>query len=73
VTVTNDRLPRPVDGTLTLDGSSIVLAADGVPSTYSIPLPPLIQGLSYDSLTVSRDSAELHFSLGPGRLRAPTN
>lgn len=71
VTIRDPRLPQEVTGEMTLEGRSIVVSADGVPQTYTIRLPRLVRGISYDSLTIGEDRAELTFSVAAGTLAAP--
>lgn len=71
VRIDEPRLPEPVDGTMTLQGRDVVIAAEGVPQSYSFRLPAPIEGISYDGLTVEEGRAILAFSLEGGTLTAP--
>ncbi len=71
VTIRDPRLPGAVEGEMVLEGSEAVIRSQRAPQEYRINLPALIEGITYESLTVEADTVRLEFALDPGVLRAP--
>jgi hypothetical protein len=69
VAVTSDRFPVPVEGSVSLDGSVLVVRSDDprLPISLSAGLPQLVAGLRYTAVRLADFGAELSFALASTR------
>lgn len=68
VLLSSPRLPEPVAGRVRLDGNTIVIRAPGFPRRVRVELPRIVEGLAYESITLSGSRAAVSFSLEDARL-----
>lgn len=71
VTIEDPRLPVAAKGTIELQGRRLVISGDDAPVEYAVELPRLIEGLTYEAMTVDGSAVSVTFSLSGGVFRAP--
>lgn len=70
VEIDDPRLPQPVTGTISLDGRTLHVTGPMPEATYSIQLPRVMRGLSYEDVRVTDRDLQVGFGLTAGILRA---
>lgn len=69
--VSSPLLPRVVTGEVTLrKNRRLVIEVPDLPQTIRIPLPMIIEGLSYEDITVRERTIAVRFTLEDARLRS---
>jgi hypothetical protein len=69
--VSSPQLPGQVEGQLRLDGNRLSITAPGAPEVFSVRLPRVIGGISYQGVAIENDTLWLDFVIASGVLRAP--